>query len=145
MTRCLFAATLCMAVICGAPAALAAPPACGTYVDADSGARLEIDDREQARLLREGMAPAAQHYRVTGTTLRLFNTDEGYASDYTLDRDGRTLTEVEQAFRKTFVLQTPRACARPPPRWGRRWRRRVARHPAARRRPSRPAGRARSA
>ena len=115
MTRCLFAATLCMAVICGAPAALAAPPACGTYVDADSGARLEIDDREQARLLREGMAPAAQHYRVTGTTLRLFNTDEGYASDYTLDRDGRTLTEVEQAFRKTFVLQTPRACAAPPP------------------------------
>jgi hypothetical protein len=95
--------------------ALAAPPACGSYVDADSGARLEIDDRERARLLREGMAPSTQHYRVTGATLRLFDTDEGYASDYTLDRDGRTLTEVEQAFRKTFVLQTPRACAAPPP------------------------------
>lgn len=97
------------------PSALAAPPACGTYVDADSGTRLEIDDAARARLLREGMAPSTQHHRTTGTTLRLFDTDEGYASDYTLSADGRTLTEVEQAFRKTFVLEAPRACAAPPP------------------------------
>lgn len=115
MTRFLFAATLCMAVVCGAPTALAAPPACGTYVDADSGARLEIDDRERARLLREGMAPSTQHYRVTGARLRLFDTDEGYASDYTLSPDGRTLTEVEQAFRKTFVLADARSCGASPP------------------------------
>jgi hypothetical protein len=115
MTPFLSAVLPSIALALSCPAVFAAPPACGTYVDADSGARLEIDDAARARLLREGMAPATQHYRVTDTTLRLFDTDEGYASDYTLDQDGRTLTEVEQAFRKTFVLQASRACAAPPP------------------------------
>jgi hypothetical protein len=115
MTRCLFAAALCMAGLLTSTSALAAPPACGRYVDADSGARLEIDDPVRARLLREGSAPATQHYRVTGATLRLFDTDQGYASDFTLSADGRTLTEVDDTFRKTFVLAEARACASPPP------------------------------
>lgn len=114
MTRSLFAAALCMAAICNAPAALAAPPACGSYIDADSGARLEIDDAGRGRLLREGMAPSTQHYRVNGTTLRLFSTDEGYASDYTVSKDSKSLVEVDETFRKTFVLTTPRTCAAPP-------------------------------
>lgn len=115
MTRFLFAAALCMAAVCTSPTALAAPPACGTYLDADSGARLEIDDRERARLLREGMAPATQHYRVTGATLRLFDTDQGYASDFTLGADGRTLIEVDETFRKTLVLAKARSCGATPP------------------------------
>lgn len=115
MTRCLFAAALCMAGLLTSPSALAATPACGTYVDADSGARLEIDDASRARLLREGMAPAAQHHRVDGTTLRLFDIDEGYASDYTVSKDGRTLTEVDATFRKTFVLAEARGCGAAPP------------------------------
>ena len=115
MTRCLFAALLCMSAIFAGASALAAPPACGLYVDADSGARLEIDDPVRARLLREGSAPATQHYRVAGATLRLFDIDQGYATDYTLDQDGRTLTEVDEAFRKTFVLAEARACASAPP------------------------------
>jgi len=110
MTRCMFAAALCMAGLLTSPSALAATPACGTYVDADSGARLEIDDPVRARLLREGMAPATQHYRVSGATLRLFDTDQGYASDFTLSADGRTLTEVDETFRKTFVLAEARSC-----------------------------------
>ena len=115
MTRCLFAAALCLAAVCASPATLATPPTCGGYVDADSGARLEIDDPVRARLLREGSAPASQHYRVTGTTLRLFDTDQGYASDFTLSTDSRTLTEVDEAFRKTFVLAEARSCGAAPP------------------------------
>lgn len=110
MTPFLSAALPFIALALSSAHALAAPPACGSYIDADSGARLEIDDAARGRLLREGMAPSTQHYRVTGATLRLFDTDEGYASDYTLSADGRTLTEVEQAFRKTFVLADARAC-----------------------------------
>ncbi|MBX3711667.1 MAG: hypothetical protein KF800_06880 [Lysobacter sp.] len=115
MTPFLSAALPFIALALSSAHALAAPLACGSYVDIDSGARLEIDDAARGRLLREGMAPSTQHYRVIGMTLRLFDTDEGYASDYTLSADGRTLTEVEQAFRKTFVLRTPRDCAAPPP------------------------------
>ncbi len=115
MTRCLFAAALSLAAVCASHAAFATPPACGRYVDADSGARLEIDDPVRARLLRERSAPATQHYRVTGATLRLFDTDQGYASDFTSSADGRTLTEVDETFRKTFVLAEARACASPPP------------------------------
>ena len=110
MTRCLFAAALCMAGLLTSTSTLAATPACGTYVDAGSGTRLEIDDPVRARLLREGSAPATQQYRVTGATLRLFDTDQGYASDFTLSADGRTLTEVDDAFRKTFVLAEARSC-----------------------------------
>ncbi|MFD0724675.1 hypothetical protein [Lysobacter brunescens] len=95
--------------------AFAAPPTCGSYIDADSGARLEIDDGVRARLLREGSAPATQHYRVTGKTLRLFDTDQGYASDFALSADGRTMTEVEESFRKTFVLAEARSCGAAPP------------------------------
>lgn len=95
--------------------ALAAAPDCGTYIDTESTARLEIDDAARGRLLREGMAPSTQHYRVSGATLRLFNIDDGYASDFTLSADGRTLTEVDETFRKTFVLHAPRTCAAPPP------------------------------
>lgn len=65
-----------IALAMSSPMVLATPPACGRYVDADSGARLEIDDPVRARLLREGSAPASQHYRVTGTRLRLFDTDQ---------------------------------------------------------------------
>lgn len=115
MTRSLFAAALCLAAICSAHDAHATSPACGTYIDADSGARLEIDDAARGRLLREGMAPSTQHYRVIGTTLRLYDTDQAYAADYSLDQDGRTLTEVDEAFRKTFVLAEARSCGAAPP------------------------------
>lgn len=115
MKRFLSAALSFLALGLSSTHALAAPPACGIYVDAESGARLEIDDAVRARLLREGMPPATQHYRVTDATLRLFNIDEGYASDFTLSADGRTLTEVEEAFRKTFVLDAARSCGAAPP------------------------------
>ncbi|MBL8261721.1 MAG: hypothetical protein JNM58_04785 [Xanthomonadaceae bacterium] len=103
-----------LALVLASANALAAPPACGTYIDAENGARLEIVDSVRARLLHEGMAPATQHYRVDGATLRLFDIDAGYASDYTASKDGRTLTEVDETFRKTFVLDEARACAAPP-------------------------------
>lgn len=84
--------------------------ACGTYLDAESGARLEVIDGERARILRDDMAPSAQRYRRTGATLRLIDVDEGYPDDYTLSADGRTVTGDDAAFRKTFVLRQAAAC-----------------------------------
>lgn len=115
MKRFLSAALPFIALALSSAHALAAPPACGSYIDADSGARLEIDDAVRARLLREGTAPAAQHYSVTGATLRLFDTDQGYASDFAVSADRRTLTEADEAFRKTFVLAEARSCNAVPP------------------------------
>lgn len=90
--------------------------ACGTYLDAGSGARLEVIDGERARIVYDGMAPLAQRYRRTGAKLRLFNVDDGYPDDYTVDADGRTVTGDDATFRKTFVLQQAAACgqAQPP-------------------------------
>ncbi|MBN8213893.1 MAG: hypothetical protein J0M09_13310 [Xanthomonadales bacterium] len=94
------------------PSAHAETLACGVYVDADSGARLEVLDIERARIVREGMAPSAQIHRRDGKTLRLYDIDEGYSpDDYTVSADGRTVTGVDPAFRKTFVLESIAACA----------------------------------
>lgn len=90
----------------------AEPLACGVYIDADSGARLEVLDIERERIVREGMAPSAQIHRRDGKTLRLYDIDEGYPpDDYTVSPDGRTVTGVDAAFRKTFVLENIAACA----------------------------------
>lgn len=90
--------------------------ACGSYLDADSGARLEVLDNERARIVREGMAPSAQIHRLDGKTLRLYDIDAGYPpDDYTVSADGRTVTGVDAAFRKTFVLERASACASTPP------------------------------
>lgn len=89
--------------------------ACGTYLDAESGARLEVIDGERARILRDEMAPSSQRYRRTGTKLRVFDVDEGYPDDYTVSADGRTVTGDDAAFRKSFVLQQATACAQAPP------------------------------
>lgn len=91
--------------------------ACGTYLDAESGARLEVIDAERARILRDEMAPSSQRYRRTGAKLRLIDVDEGYPDDYTVSADGRTVTGDDTAFRKIFVLQQTNACAQagPPP------------------------------
>lgn len=90
--------------------------ACGTYLNAESGARLEVIDGERARVVYDGLAPSAQRYRRTGAKLRLFNVDDGYPDDYTVDADGRTVTGDDATFRKTFVLQQAAACgqAQPP-------------------------------
>jgi hypothetical protein len=89
----------------------AEPLACGIYVDADSGARLEVLDIERARIVRDGMAPSAQIHRRDGKTLRLYDIDEAYIDDYTVSADGRTIAGVDPAFRKTFVLERVAACA----------------------------------
>lgn len=89
--------------------------ACGTYLDAESGARLEVIDRERARILRDEMAPSSQRYRRTGAKLRLFDVDEGYPDDYTVSADGRTVTGDDAAFRKIFVMQQATACAQAQP------------------------------
>ncbi len=89
--------------------------ACGTYLDAESGARLEVIDGERARIVFDGMAPSAQRYRRTGAKLRLFNVDDGYPDDYTLSDDGRTVAGNDATFRKTFALQQTTACAQAPP------------------------------
>lgn len=88
---------------------------CGTYLDADSGARLEVIDSERARILRDEMAPSAQLYRRNGMKLRLFDIDAGYPDDYTISADGRTATGGNGGFRKIFVLQQTAACAASPP------------------------------
>ena len=94
--------------------------ACGTYLDAESGARLEVIDGERARILRDGMAPSSQHYRRTGAKLRMFDVDDGYPDDYTVSAEGRTVAGHDAAFRKVFVLQQATACAEalPPARAG---------------------------
>ncbi|MES2671727.1 MAG: hypothetical protein V4673_15085 [Pseudomonadota bacterium] len=89
--------------------------ACGTYLDAESGARLEVIDDERARIVYDGMAPSAQRYRRTGAELRLFNVDDGYPDDYTVDADGRTVAGNDATFRKTFVLQQATACGQTQP------------------------------
>lgn len=96
-------------LLCCAPAH-AETLACGTYLDADSGARLEVLDIERARIVRDGMAPSAQIHRRDGKTLRLYDIDEAYIDDYTVSADGRTVTGVDAAFRKTFVLESIAAC-----------------------------------
>ena len=88
---------------------------CGSYLDAESGARLEVIDGERARIVYDGMAPLAQRYRRTGATLRLFNVDDGDPDDYTVDADGRTVTGDDATFRKTFVLQQAAACEQSQP------------------------------
>ena len=88
---------------------------CGTYLDADSGARLEVIDSERARMLRDGMAPSAQLYRRNGMKLRLFDIDAGFPDDYTISADGRIATGGDGGFRKIFVLQQTAACAAAPP------------------------------
>ena len=93
----------------------AEPLACGVYVDADSGARLEVLDNERARIVRDGMAPSAQIHRRDGKTLRLYDIDEAYIDDYTVSTDGRTVAGVDATFRKTFVLERAAACASAPP------------------------------
>jgi hypothetical protein len=85
--------------------------ACGVYVDADSGTRLEVLDIERARIVRDGMAPSAQLHRRDGKTLRLYDIDDAYIDDYTVSADGRAVTGVDPAFRKTFVLEHISACA----------------------------------
>ncbi len=91
--------------------------ACGTYLDAESGARLEVIDDERARIAYDGMTPLSQRYRRTGAKLRLFDVDDGYPDDYTVSADGRTVASDDAAFRKTFVLQQTSACgqSQPPP------------------------------
>lgn len=88
---------------------------CGTYLDTESGARLEVIDGERARIVYDGMAPLAQRYRRTGAKLRLFNVDDGDPDDYTVDADGRTVTGDDATFRKTFVLQQAAACEQSQP------------------------------
>ncbi len=90
--------------------------ACGTYLDAESGARLEVIDGERARIVYDGMAPLSQRYRHVGAKLRLFNVDDGYPDDYTVSADGRTVTGDDATFRKIFVRQQTAACgqAQPP-------------------------------
>ena len=89
---------------------------CGSYLDAESGARLEVIDSERARMLRDETAPSSQQYRRDGLTLRMFDIDAGYSpDDYTVSKDGRTLTGNDAAFRKTFVLQRAAACANTQP------------------------------
>jgi hypothetical protein len=103
---------LCLLSWSYSPAAHAETLACGTYVDADSGTRLEVLDGERARILRDGMAPSAQIHRRDGKTLQLYDIDEGYSPDeYTVSADGRTVTGVDPAFRKTFALESIAACA----------------------------------
>jgi hypothetical protein len=97
------------------PSAHAEALACGTYLDAESGTRLEVIDPERARVLREDMAPSAQILRRDGDTLRLYDIDEAYIDDYTVGADGRTVTGNDAAFRKTFVLESASACASTPP------------------------------
>ncbi|MFZ2754188.1 MAG: hypothetical protein WAZ48_12165 [Lysobacteraceae bacterium] len=112
MLRYLSPATLFAMLLMFTVTAHAEPLACGTYLDTDSGARLEVIDSERARILREGMAPSAQIHRRDGRTLRLYDIDEGYSpDDYTVSADGRTVTGVDPAFRKTFVLERAAACA----------------------------------
>jgi hypothetical protein len=107
---------LCLLSLWCSPIAHAEPLACGTYLDAGSGARLEVLDIERARIVREGMAPSALIHRRDGKTLRLYDIDEGYSpDDYTVSADGRTVTGVDAAFRKTFVLERATACASTPP------------------------------
>jgi len=89
--------------------------ACGSYLDAESGARLEVIDGERARILREETTPSTQRYRRTGAKLRLFDVDEGYPDDYTVSADGRTVAGDDAAFRKVFVLQQTAACAQAQP------------------------------
>ena len=114
--RWLSPATLFAMVLMLTVSAHAEPLGCGIYLDADSGARLEVIDGERARIVRDGMAPSAQIHRRDGKTLRLYDIDEGYSpDDYTVSADGRTVTGVDAAFRKTFVLERATACASTPP------------------------------
>ncbi|NOT87682.1 MAG: hypothetical protein HOP03_05825 [Lysobacter sp.] len=111
MQRWLSPATLFAMSLIFTVSAHAEPLACGVYVDADSGARLEVIDIERVRIVRDGMAPSAQIHRRDGKTLRLYDIDEGYPpDDYTVSADGRTVTGVDAAFRKTFVLEGITAC-----------------------------------
>ncbi len=102
-------------LLLAAPFAHATPLACGTYRDADSGARLDVVDGERARILRDDTAPAALMLRRDGDTLRFYDIDEAYVDDYTVSADGRTVTGNDAAFRKTFVLERSAACASAPP------------------------------
>jgi hypothetical protein len=109
------------ALLALAPLALFSLPAaadslaCGTYLDAESGTRLTILDGRNARLSREGMAPAAYWHRRDGGAVHLYNLDDGYIDDYRMSADGRTLTGEDATFRKTFVLQDAATCAQVPP------------------------------
>ena len=110
--RWLSPATLFAMVLMVTVSAHAEPLACGTYLDSDYSARLEVLDNERARIVREGMAPSAQIHRRDGRTMRLYDIDEGYPpDDYMVSADGRTVTGVDPAFRKTFVLEGIAACA----------------------------------
>ena len=112
MLRYLSPATLFAMLLMFTVTAHAEPLACGIYLDADSGTRLEVIDGERARIVRDGMAPSMQIHRRDDRTLRLYDIDEGYSPDeYTISADGRTVTGVEPAFRKTFVLEGIAACA----------------------------------
>jgi hypothetical protein len=116
MLRWLLLATLFAIPLMFSPAAHAEGLSCGMYLDAESGARLEVIDSERARMLRDETAPSSQLYRRDGLTLRMFDIDEGYSSDdYTASSDGRTLTGNDVTFRKTFVLQQAAACAKTQP------------------------------
>jgi hypothetical protein len=110
MLRCLSFASLFAISLMFSPTTHAEALTCGSYVDAESGARLVVIDGERARVVREGMPPSSQRYRRDGATLRLYDIDEATIDDYTLSTDGRTVTGSEAAFRKRFVFDSPTAC-----------------------------------
>lgn len=114
MLRCLLFASLFAMSLMFSSTTHAQALACGSYVDAESGARLMVIDGERARIVRDGMPPSPQRYRRDGATLRLYDIDEGYIDGYTLGADSRTVTSDEAGFRKRFVLDSPAACATTP-------------------------------
>jgi hypothetical protein len=110
MLRSVGLAVLFTAMLLGARETHAESLPCGTYLDAESGARLDVIDGERARILRDELAPSAQLYRRNGAKLGLFDIDAGYPDDYTVSADGRTVTGNDAVFRKTFVMQQSTAC-----------------------------------
>lgn len=114
----LFSVLAVVVLIAAAPATRAQSFACGTYADAESGARLDVIGGGYARLLRDAIAPKTLRYRVGDGQATLYDVDDGYADRYTLSVDGRTLSGEPSAFRRVFVLSEARECPmvkRPPP------------------------------
>ncbi len=92
----------------------AADPACGVYRDADSGARLEVTDARNARLLRDGLPPSRRWYVVAGKRVLFHDRDEGYVDELELSADGRTLRGVVDEELGTYVREREADCAPSP-------------------------------
>ena len=97
----------------------AAGLACGEYrdTDTDSGRVLMVVNGRQALLRRPDLPMEPYLYRIDGGRLSLYDTDDGYRTDYRIADDGRRLI-ADEAISGEYLFHAPRQCEAstlPPP------------------------------